>query len=66
MTRDRRLVRRAARNLVRSYRGNVLEFILEEEYWSRDIGDAASGDAWLEIAIVAAEMIRKEQARGPA
>jgi hypothetical protein len=58
MSHDRRLVRSAARELVRTYRGNVLHFLLEAEYESVERGDGLSADAWFDIARVAAEILR--------
>jgi hypothetical protein len=58
MTRDRRLVRSTARELVRTYRGNLLDFLLEAEYERRARGDTLSADAWFDIALVAAEILR--------
>ena len=44
--------------MIRSYGGDVLELLLEREYTERERGENVSADAWFEIAVAAAELLR--------
>ena len=45
--------------MIREYPGNLLKFLLESEYAARERGDEFSADAWLDIALEAAELLRE-------
>jgi hypothetical protein len=47
--------------VIRVYRGNLLEFLLETEYADRQRGDRLSAEAWFEIAAEAAEILREQR-----
>ena len=53
------LVRRTASEVIRTHRGNPLEFMLENEYANRARGDHKTADAWFDVAVAAAEMLRE-------
>ena len=55
------LVRRAASQVIRTYRGNALEFMLENEHANRERGDHATADAWFDIAVAASELLREKR-----
>ena len=57
----RSLVRRTAAQMIRAHRGNLLEFLLESEYADRARGDWLSADAWFDIAVEAAALLRERR-----
>jgi hypothetical protein len=52
------LVHRTAAQMIRTHGGNVLELLLEREFTERELGEDVSADAWFEIAVAAAELLR--------
>ena len=44
--------------MIRTHGVNVLELLLEREFAERELGEDVSADAWFEIAVAAAELLR--------